>query len=108
MVTRVSRNGSVPCFVGSSTVDWMCGSWLLICCSNGWLCFALVMTKVSSTNLSHKGRWVWAGIKGFYLKLFHEQVCYDGANGGAHGSTLHLFLILTLEEEVSIGEAELQ
>ena len=54
MVTRVSRNGSVPCCVGSSTANRVCGSWLLICCSNGWLCSALVMTKVSSTDLSHK------------------------------------------------------
>ena len=26
MVTRVSQNGSVPCCVGSSIVNWMCGS----------------------------------------------------------------------------------
>ena len=45
-----------------------------------------------------------AGTKGFYLKLFHKQVCYERANGG----TLDLFIILTLEEEVSVGETELQ
>ena len=44
----------MPCCVGTSTVHWMCGSWLLICCINDWLCSAMVMTKVSSTNLSHK------------------------------------------------------
>ena len=29
MVMRVSKKGSEPCCVGS-TVNWMCGSWLLI------------------------------------------------------------------------------
>ena len=48
------------------------------------------------------------GTKGFYLKLFHKDVCYEGANGGPHSCTLDLFIILTLEEEVSVGEAELQ
>ena len=57
MVTRVSRKGSDPCWVGS-TVNWMCGSWLLMCWSRSWLCSSLLMTKVSSTNLSHKeGMW---------------------------------------------------
>ena len=48
------------------------------------------------------------GTKGFYLKLFHKDVCYEGADGGTHSSTLYLFIILTLEEEVCVGEAELQ
>ena len=48
------------------------------------------------------------GIKGFDFKLFHEDVCYEGADGGPHSCTLDLFIILTLEEEVSVGEAELQ
>ena len=65
------------------------------------------MTKVSSTNLSQRegGR---GGIKGFYLKLFHEDVGYERPDGGPHSCTLDLFIILTLEEEVSVGEAELQ
>ena len=49
-----------------------------------------------------------AGAKGLYLKLFHKQLCYKRADGGTHISTLDLFIILTLEEEVSVGEAELQ
>ena len=32
MVTRVSKKGNDPCCVGS-TVNWMCGSWLLMCSS---------------------------------------------------------------------------
>ena len=55
-----------------------------------------MMTKVSSTNLSHE----WeggAGTKAFDLTLFHEQVRYEGANGGTHSSTLDLFIKLTLE-----------
>ena len=31
-----------------------------------------------------------------------------GADGGTHSCTLYLFIILTLEEEVGVGEAELQ
>ena len=65
------------------------------------------MTKVSSTNLSHRER-VGSGAKGFYLRLFHEDVGYEGAYGGPHSCTLDLFIILTLEEEISVGEAELQ
>ena len=49
-----------------------------------------------------------AGAKGFYLKLFHKKVCYERDNGGTHSSTLDLLIILTLEEELSGGEAELQ
>ena len=50
---RVSKKGSEPCCVGS-TVNWMCGSWLFICWRSSWLCSALLMTKVSSTNLSQR------------------------------------------------------
>ena len=61
MVTSVSKKGSDPCCVGS-TVNWMCGSWLLICCSRSWLCSALLMTNVSSTNLSQReGGWERTG-----------------------------------------------
>ena len=48
------------------------------------------------------------GTKGFYLKLFHEDVGNEGADWGPCSCTLDLFIILTLEEEVSVGEAELQ
>ena len=61
MVTSVSKKGSDPCCVGS-TVNWMYGSWLLICCSKSWLCSALLITNVSSTNLSHReGCWERTG-----------------------------------------------
>ena len=105
MVTRVSKNGSDPCCVGS-TVNWMCGSWLLMCWSRFWLCSALLMTKVSSTNLSHREG--GEGLEGFDFKLFHEDVSYEGADGGSHSCTLYLFIILTLEGEVGVGKAELQ
>ena len=65
------------------------------------------MTKVSSTNLSQR-EGVGNGTEGFYFQLFHENVCYEGADGGPHHCTLYLFIILNLEEEVSVGEAELQ
>ena len=46
--------------------------------------------------------------KGFDLKLFHKQVGNEGADGGTHGSTMDLFIMLTLEEEVCVFEAQLQ
>ena len=65
------------------------------------------MTKVSCTNLSHKeGGWGRTG--GFDFKLFHEDVGYEGADGGSHSCTLYLFIILTLEEEEGVGKTELQ
>ena len=61
------------------------------------------MTKVSSTNLSQR-EGGGGGTKGFYLKLFQEDVGYEGPQS----CTLDLFIILTLEKEVNVGEAELQ
>ena len=48
------------------------------------------------------------GGEGLYFKLFHKDVCYEGADGGSHSCTLYLLIILTLEEEVGVGKAELQ
>ena len=66
------------------------------------------MTKVSSTNLSQREGWWGQEERGLYFKLFHKDVCYEGADGGSHSCTLDLFIILTLEEEVGVGKAELQ
>ena len=46
--------------------------------------------------------------KGFDFKLLHEQVGNWGADGGTHGCTMYLFIILTLEKEVCVFKAELQ
>ena len=51
---------------------------------------------------------VGGSAKGFKLKLFHEQTGNEGTNGGTHGCIMDLFIILTLEEEVSIFKTELQ
>ena len=51
---------------------------------------------------------MWCRLEGFDFKLFHEQVGYEGANGGTHGCTMYLFIILTLQEEVGVFKAELQ
>ena len=106
MVMRVSKKGSEPCCVGS-TVNWMCGSWLLMCWRSSWLCSALLMTKVSSTNLSQReggeGR-----RRGLVLQTLPWRCWLWGADGGTHSCTLDLFIILTLEEEVGVGQAELQ
>ena len=45
---------------------------------------------------------------GLDFKLFHEQVGNKWANGRAHGHTMSLFKIFTLEEEVSSFQAKLQ
>ena len=63
------------------------------------------MTKVSSTNLSQR-EGVGVELRAFTSKLFHGDVGYEGADGGPHKCTLDLFIILTLKEEVSVGEAE--
>ena len=47
-------------------------------------------------------------LEGFGFKLFHEQVGYEGADGGTHGCMMYLFIVLTLEEEVGVFKAELQ
>ena len=51
---------------------------------------------------------MWEGGEGLYFKLFHKGVGYEGADGGTHSCILYLFIILTLEEEVGMGKAELQ
>ena len=61
---------------------------------------------MSSTN--HSQRWGWGSAKGFYLRSFHEQVGNEETDGGTHGCTMDLFIIHTLEEEVSIFKTELQ
>ena len=66
------------------------------------------MTKKCHQRTLAKGKRDRGGTEGFYLKLFQEYVGYEGADGGPHSCTLDLFIILTLEEEVSVGEAELQ
>ena len=70
--------------------------------------FCLVDDKGVIYKPEPKGRVVGAGGKGLYFKLFHKDVCYEGADGGSHSCTLDLFIILTLEEEVGVGKAELQ
>ena len=105
-VIKVSRNGSDPC-CDASTVNCMCGSWLLMRCRSCWLCSALMMTKVSSTNLSHS-KGVCEGAKGLDFKLFHKQVGSEGTDGEAHGCTMYWFIVLTSEEELDVLKAELQ
>ena len=51
-----------------------------------------------------KGKGDGGETEGFDFKLFHKNVCYEGANGGPHSCTMDLFIILTLEEEVGVGE----
>ena len=59
------------------------------------------MTKYYKQTLAIDGG-LWGSAKGLDLKLFHEQVGDEGADGGTHGCTMNLFIILTLEEEVSV------
>ena len=66
------------------------------------------MTKVSSRNLNQREEGWGEGGEGFDFKLFHKDVSYEGADGGTHSCTLDLFIILTLEEEVGVGQAKLR
>ena len=99
--TKVLRNGRDPSWSGSSTVNCMCGSCVLIYCGSCWLFFASRMTKVSSTYFSHK-QVVWCIAKSLNFKLFNKQVDNKGANKETHGSTMDLFIFLCA------FEAELQ
>ena len=40
--------------------------------------------------------------KGLDFELFHKHIGIEGANGGCHGHTTYLFIILTLEEKVYV------
>ena len=62
---------------------------------------------MSSTNLSQREGGGEGG-EGLHFKLFHKDVCYEGADRRTHSCTLDLLIILTLEEEVGVGKAELQ
>ena len=66
------------------------------------------MTKVSSTNLSHREGGLGKDCRAWTSNSFHEDVGYERADGGSHSCTLDLFIILTLEEEVGVGKPELQ
>ena len=70
--------------------------------------FCLVDDKCVTYKPEPKGRGVLAGGECLYFQLFHKDVCYEEAKGGTHSCTLDLFIILTLEEEVGVGQAELQ
>ena len=37
--TKVSRKGRASSWLGSSVVNYICGSCELMCCNNLWLCF---------------------------------------------------------------------
>ena len=54
------------------------------------------------------GRGVGKGLEGFDFKLFYKDVGYERADGGSHSCSLSLLIILTLEEDVGVGETELQ
>ena len=47
-------------------------------------------------------------VDGIGFKLINEHVGHIGADGKSHGCPMHLFRILTLEEEIGIFKAELQ
>ena len=50
----------------------------------------------------------WDRAKSLDFKLFNEQVGNEVANGGTHGRTMDLFVILTWEEEASVFAEKLQ
>ena len=65
------------------------------------------MTRVSSTNLSHK-EGVGAVWRALASNSSMNRVGYERVDGGTHGCTMYLFIVLTLEEEVGVFKAKLQ
>ena len=55
-----------------------------------------------------KGKGVRGSAKGFNLKVFYEQVGNEETHGRTHGCTMDLFIILTLEEKVSVFKTKLR
>ena len=70
--------------------------------------FCLVDEKGVIYKPEPKGRGMGKGGEGFDFKLFHKDVGYERTDGGTHSCTLDLFIILTLEDELGVGQAELQ
>ena len=70
--------------------------------------FCLTYDKSVIHKPKPQGWGIGEGLEGLDFKLFHEDVSYEGADGGSHSCTLDLFIILTLEEEVGVGKTELQ
>ena len=52
--------------------------------------------------------WTWGQSYGFGFKFLHEQAGYNRTNGGIHRCALDLCIILTMEDELDIPQAELQ
>ena len=51
---------------------------------------------------------VGGGADGSGLDVLHKEVGYQWANGGTHGHTMYLFIILTLKHEDGSFEGKLQ
>ena len=78
-MTKTSRKGSVPTACVSSTVNCIEPSIEFIWWKNSSWWHFLMTTNVSSTNLLHKAGRVGCSVEGFWLKIFHIQICNDGA-----------------------------
>ena len=61
--------------------------------------------KVLSTYFFHN-LGVLCCSKKLFLKMFYVHAGYDSMYWGSHGHFLHLFTILTLEEEIGVVEAK--
>ena len=55
-----------------------------------------------------QSRWVGCFADDLGFRLLHEQLSHNRAKGGPHSCSLDLCIILTLEEEICLFEAELQ
>ena len=99
--TMVSKKGMEPSSLLSSTVNFMAGSTLLMCCRKSCLLTSLWMTKVSSTNLCQN---LGGGMQclGLFALSTPLKVCYYGTFQGAHGHTLNLFKELAFEGEICV------
>ena len=93
---RPSTKGIDASSPASALVNCMCLSMLLRCLWNSALLDDCRMIKVSSTNLLQK-RGVWCCVNGLVFKLFHIQVCHNGAHRRSHGRTLLLFMLVVTD-----------
>ena len=106
-VTTVSRKGFDPSGLVFSVLNLIWGSMELMYSRNWFLCSVFWMKKMSSTSLLHKlgsGRCADGPDFELHSKHFGHNVAY----GEPHSCYLSLFILLTMEQEKSVLEAEPQ
>ena len=94
--TMVSKKGMAPSSLLVSTVNWMTGSTLFMCCRNSYLWISLWMMHVSSTYL-HQNLGIGAVLRAFCSKYSIYKLSTTGLDQETHSCTHNLFIELVLE-----------